>query len=120
MGRRFGAYGFGSGSFSSAQTRLSWSYVIDGSAVVSGTLIWPSDYNDAAKDYAVELLKGAESSLKIGCALVDPPKQFDFGTSSPGVSAVDVEPAVLSRTEQFLLEAIRRMKPNHCRGAERR
>ncbi|WP_428266755.1 hypothetical protein [Haliangium sp.] len=99
-------HGGGSAMFSSNQTLLSWSYMVDGEAVASGELTWPADYNDQAKRYAVELIALAESRLTMGCAEALPPQPLDFGLHRPAVAALDADEASLSRTERTLLAAM--------------
>jgi hypothetical protein len=114
-----GSMGFGGGTFSSNQTQLSWSYMVDGSAVASGTLTWPIDYDDDARQYSVELLTIAEASLVTGCATARPPRHLDFGLDEPGVSSLDADAETLTQTEQTLLEAIAKLKLRRC-AAERK
>jgi hypothetical protein len=52
---------------SSDQTELAWSYVRKGEVLVTGTVTWPSDDNNAARTHAVHLLQIAEASLVAGC-----------------------------------------------------
>jgi hypothetical protein len=52
---------------SSDQTELAWSYVRKGEVLVTGTVTWPSDHNNAARTHAVHLLRIAEASLVAGC-----------------------------------------------------
>ncbi len=47
----------------SGQTTLSWDLVVGGQTLTSGSLTWPNDYNHAAYDHAVELLRIAELAL---------------------------------------------------------
>ena len=63
--------GFGSASQrrgSSAQTRLNWSWSKNQQPSHSGGLLWPEDYDRAAYNHAVELLKTAEASFAGSCA----------------------------------------------------
>ena len=53
---------------SSAQTRLNWSWSKNQQHSHSGGLIWPEDYDRAAYNHAVGLLKTAEASFVASCA----------------------------------------------------
>jgi len=101
---------FGSGgssmSFSSAQTRLAWSYVAGGKVVKSGTLTYPQDYNDAAREHALQLLLTAEASFEPGCPPAPVPARIEPGTTRPGVSGLDATPEGLRATQAELTAAL--------------
>ncbi len=96
------------------QTRLDWKYLPDGSSGASGTLIWPREHDNDAKDYAVQLLRDAESVMIEGCAVTGPPRDLNFHRYPSSGSSVDVsEGKVLPRIEGELLNAIKAQKPKH-------
>lgn len=55
-------------SVSSDQTRLGWNWSLHGVTVDAGELTWPTDYNDGAREHAVNLLDIAEAGFVAGCA----------------------------------------------------
>ena len=97
-----------SGSWSTAQTTLTWTWVLSGRAVASGTLTYPHDANHAASDHAVKLLQIAEAAYEplapSECAPAAPPSPLPLGGKSPGVSAIDgqIDPAVATETSRAL------------------
>jgi hypothetical protein len=120
-----GMHGLGmSWRTTSAQTTVSWSWVISGRAVTSGELTWPEDYNDAGADHAVKLIQIAEAAyapLKPGeCAPAAPPSPLPLGAGPPRVSKIDgtVDNAVTGA----VTSAFKAMKAPVCapvRGASR-
>src|SRR5262249_6651162 len=116
--------GFGSvgGSFtgSSAQTRLAWTYLAGGKVVKSGALTYPQDYDDGAKEHALQLLLIAEASFEPGCPPAPILARIEPGTVQPGVSHLDATSEGLRATEAELtaaLDAFRRRPA--CSGRRR-
>lgn len=107
---RDGGFGIGIGgvTMSSGQTTLDWIYVRDGRPSVSGTLRWPEDYNNGAKDHAVRLLQIAEAAMVAGCAPARPPKISMGGEEAP------------SEIQRELEQALGSMKPSKCSARSRR
>jgi hypothetical protein len=101
----FGSVG-GSWSGSSAQTRLAWTYLAGGRVVKSGSLTYPQDYNDAAMEYALELLLIAEASFEPGCPPAPILARIEPGTAQPGVSHLDATSEGLRATEAELTAAL--------------
>lgn len=107
-----GDTGFGglslSASGSSAQTTLAWTWVRSGRAVASGTLTWPDDMNDGARDHAVKLIQVAEAAFTPlangACARVVPPSPLPVGREDVEVSRLDgaVDPKVNAESSHAL------------------
>jgi hypothetical protein len=108
----------------SAQTTVSWSWVVSGRTVTSGELTWPQNYNEAGADHAVKLLQIAEAAyapLKAGeCAPAAPPSPLPLGAGAPRVSKIDG--AVDSSVTGAATSAFKAVKVPVCapvRGASR-
>lgn len=104
----------GSWSTSSAQTTLAWSYAPEGRAVVSGTLRWPEDYNDAGPAHAVELLQVAEAGFTAGCPKALPPSSIDFGGAKGAVSPIDASASSLRQVDMDLLASFAKVRADAC------
>lgn len=102
-------------STSSAQTSLAWGYIVDGKTIASGTLTWPENYNDAALEHAVQLLRFAESTLRPGCPAALPPP-LDRGAATPGVSPLDADPTSLRSVGRGLAAALAGARKTACSG----
>jgi hypothetical protein len=82
---------FGSISWNSGQTQLSWSWLTaDGQALASGSLTWPSSYS-APEAHAAHLLRIAELGLSSECPPAKLPA-FEPGAPRSGVSGIDARP----------------------------
>lgn len=104
-------HGFGgSWSSSSGQTTLHWSWAHAGRNVAAGTLTWPQDYNDAAREHAVRLLDIAEAGLVEGCAPAKLPDLTHVAGKPPGVNPIDAAPESVSRAQADLLAALARLR----------
>lgn len=105
---------------SSAQTRLTWSYVKGNRVLKNGTLTWPSDYNDAGKDHAVALLRIAEDGFVEGCPPTRLPAKVNLGKSHPGVSHIDASRQSLRQAHQELVQALDELRKGRiCRQRAR-
>lgn len=102
------------GGWSSDQTMLAWALVKGDRAVHSGTLTWPTDYNDFARAYAVELLKVAEGGFVEGCPDETPPLLRRLGDSRPRVSRIDGDPDELALLQGKLADAIGALARRRC------
>ena len=102
--------GSGSSSRSSDQTTLTWSWAHAGRRVAAGTLTWPDDHNDAARQHAVHLLDIAEAGLSEGCAPARLPDLSRLTTRAPRVSPIDAAPDSVSRVQSELLTALTRLQ----------
>ncbi len=111
-----GTIGLG-GAFmmSSAQTTLDWAYVRRDRPRVQGTLRWPEDYNDGARDHAVRLLKITEAAMDPGCAPAGVPK-LAVGGGGVSVSGLDADREELSETQRELEGALQEIRAPRCRG----
>jgi hypothetical protein len=88
--RYSGGIYLGSAGYSSGSSTLLWTWVRNGTAVAGGTVVYPENYNDAALDHAVRLLRIVEAAAVDGCtpeALGTIP--FDVPTKPPGFSKSD-------------------------------
>jgi hypothetical protein len=101
-------------SVSSNQTQLAWTYVVGGRAVTSGSLTWPEDYNNAARDHAVRLWQIAEAAYVQGCPPARLPATLPVGSARPGVSAVDASPAAVAAQQRALLRALGEARRQAC------
>lgn len=117
MGREEVGFGNVGMASSSAQTWLDWTYVRDGRPSVNGGLTWPADYNNGARDHAVQLLRIAEAAMVEGCAPARVPKTFSLEEGGMGVSALDADREALSDTQRELEAALVRMEGPRCRGS---
>lgn len=107
--------GLASISTSSGQTTLDWTYVRDGHPPVTGDLRWPENYNDAAKDHAVRLLRVAEKAMVESCAPRRVPS-IALRPGGTGVSHLDANPASLDDTARQLERMLTEKKPRpNCR-----
>ncbi|HEY6463653.1 MAG TPA: hypothetical protein VIY73_25970 [Polyangiaceae bacterium] len=93
-------------SSSSGQTQLEWQWVARGTTVTTGTLTWPEDYNEAARDHAVKLLDIAEASFQEGCAPAGPPARVPAKKKGGGVSAIDASADSLRGAQDDLSRAL--------------
>lgn len=103
-----GLHGFGSGWFSSNQTRLRWTWFDRGCKRAHGTLIWPSS-SDAGNSVAAHLLAVSNSTFDATESPAAPLPRWIVldAPASGGVSAVDAEPGALRDTRNLLREALR-------------
>jgi hypothetical protein len=104
------------GASSSGHTTLRWSYVRNGAPVVGGTLQYPDDLNDAAKDHAIRLLLIAEAGSQGDCAPEALPV-LPFGGRAPGVSPLDADRRSVADAKATLVTAIRRLQLRATRCA---
>lgn len=111
----------GGWSSSSGQTSLSWSWHRGATRVTSGTLRFPNDFNDAASDHAVQLLRVAELGLSEGCAPVAAPPASVFDTTTqPAVASIDATRTTVSATQQRLANMLVRLASSRmCKDAVR-
>ena len=105
--RGFGISGF---STSSAQTRLSWTYWRAGRTLASGTLTWPNDFNDAAREHAVQLIRIAESAFEPRCPPARLPHGLDFSGKGSGVSHLDADRESLDLAHEQLVEGLAKLR----------
>jgi hypothetical protein len=89
-------------SSSVRQTTIAWSWIKSGHVVVSGTLVWPNDYNDASQDHAVRLVAIAEAGFEplkpSECAAAAPPSPLPL-PSGQHASEIEANPDNASRLE---------------------
>jgi hypothetical protein len=83
---------------SSADTGISWKYVLDGAVAASGALTWPGCGWDPQNRYAVQLLRVAEAMFEPGCPGAPPPEvlsqiQLDLAPDGPDVDAASARQA---------------------------
>jgi hypothetical protein len=116
-------YVFGLGmshSFSSGQTTLGFSAMLDAGPPVTGSLTWPEDMNHPGYQHAARLLHVAEAGLVPGCPSAAPPKTLDFGASKSAVSGLDADPAALKKVHQELLGTMTNIQRDVCKGTPAR
>jgi hypothetical protein len=101
--------GYSTGT-SSAHTVLAWTYLRRGRALDSGTLSWPSSYDDAAANHAVALLQVAEKGFSEGCPPAGLPPRLDLGKGVPGVSPVDTSRRSQNAIHDELVEALNALR----------
>lgn len=83
---------------SSADTGISWKYVLHGAVAASGELTWPGcDWNPRNK-YAVQLVRVAEAMFEPGCPGVPAPEvltqiELELAPDGPDVDAASVRKA---------------------------
>lgn len=91
---------------SSAQTRLAWAWIVDGTTVAQGNLTWP-DSSEPGEWHADELIAIAEAALEPGCAPARLPPNLPLGNVAAGVSSIDADPASRQRVEDALGDRLR-------------
>lgn len=101
-------------SGSSGQTQLEWQWVVRGATVTAGTLTWPQDYNEAARDHAVKLLDIAEASFQEGCAPVSSPAHVPAQGSEGGVSPIDASAESLRGAQDELSRGLVGIRGKRC------
>ncbi|WP_342375003.1 hypothetical protein NVS55_27285 [Myxococcus stipitatus] len=102
--------GGGAGWFTTAQTRLKWSWFPPERAEpLTGELTWP-DSSQPMEDLADRLVAAAEETFKQGCpARLVPTALLDF-TQAPGVNRLDAPEGVV-RPQDAVLTALRNWQP---------
>lgn len=112
-----GLFGSSIGSFwvSSAQTQLSWRWVVDGRTRMEGTLTWPDSYR-AAESHADDLLSVAEAGIVPGCTRAPLPSQLPIEADGRGVSRIDADLASRQRVEVSLIERLSALRAPRCRA----
>jgi hypothetical protein len=111
--RLFGS-GVGSAWATSAQTQLSWTWVVGRDTRAQGTLTWPDSYR-AGEDHAARLLEIAEAGLVAGCTRAQLPRGLPIDADGGGVSAIDADPNARRAVELTLAERLRAIRAPRCR-----
>lgn len=96
-----------SAKFSTEQTKLAWSYVVQGKLIASDSLTWPNDFNNPGKDHAVDLINIAENSFVSGCPSAPLPKYLVFGNGKTVVPHLDATSESLDTVWAKLLKTLK-------------